>query len=40
MQSMDIIVASIALTLGNCTVVTTDSDLSAVPKLDVVNWRE
>ena len=30
--------AAIALTLGNCTVVTTDSDLAAVPGLRTENW--
>ena len=30
-------IAAIALTLGNTTVVTMDSDLSAVPGLDVEN---
>ncbi len=30
--------AAVALTLGNCTVVTSDSDLSAVPGLAVENW--
>jgi tRNA(fMet)-specific endonuclease VapC len=38
MQTMDILIAAIALTLGNCTVVTTDSDLSAIPDLKVENW--
>lgn len=38
MQQIDIQIAAIALTLGNCTVVTTDSDLSAVPGLPVENW--
>lgn len=38
MQQIDIQVAAIALTLGNCTVVTTDSDLSAVPGLSTENW--
>lgn len=40
MQSIDVMVSAIALTLGNCTVVTVDSDLSAVPGLRVENWRE
>lgn len=39
MQVIDIMMASIALSLGNCTVITTDSDLSAVPGLDVENWE-
>ena len=34
----DMMIAAIALTLGNCTVVTMDSDLSAVPGLHVDNW--
>lgn len=38
MQQVDIMIAAIALTLGNCTVVTADSDLSAVPGLAVENW--
>jgi tRNA(fMet)-specific endonuclease VapC len=38
MQQIDMMVAAIAMTLGNCTVVTTDSDLSAVPGLSVENW--
>jgi tRNA(fMet)-specific endonuclease VapC len=37
-QQIDIQIAAIALTLGNCTVVTTDSDFSAVPGLTVENW--
>lgn len=37
-QPVDLMVAAIALTLGGCTVVTSDSDLSAVPGLNVVNW--
>lgn len=38
MQQIDVMIAAIALTIGNCTVVTTDSDLSAVPGLSVENW--
>lgn len=38
MQQIDIMIAAIAFSLGNCTVVTTDSDLSAVPGLPVENW--
>lgn len=38
MQQIDIQIASIALTLGNTTVVTKDSDLAAVPGLIVENW--
>jgi tRNA(fMet)-specific endonuclease VapC len=38
MQTIDIMIAAIAMTLGNCTVVSTDSDLTAVPGLTVENW--
>ena len=37
-QVIDMMVAAVALSLGDCVVVTTDSDLSAVPGLAVVNW--
>ncbi len=39
MQVLDIMIAAIALSLGNCTVVSSDSDLAAVPGLTVENWR-
>jgi tRNA(fMet)-specific endonuclease VapC len=38
MQVPDIMIAAVALTLGNCTVVSKDSDLAAVPGLSVENW--
>ena len=38
MQQVDIQIAAIALSLGNCTVVTGDSDFSAIPGLDVEDW--
>ena len=38
MQQIDIQIAAIAITLGNCTVVSRDSDLSAIPDLSVENW--
>ena len=38
MQQVDIQIAAIALTLGNCTVVSKDSDLSAVPGLTIEDW--
>ena len=38
MQTIDTMATAIATTLGNCTVVTTDSDLNAVPGLHVENW--
>lgn len=37
MQTIDVQLAAVALTLGG-TVVTADSDLSAVPGLSVENW--
>ncbi len=38
MQVPDIQLAAVAFTLGNCTVVSSDSDLSAIPGLSVENW--
>jgi tRNA(fMet)-specific endonuclease VapC len=38
MQVVDMMIAALARTLGNCTVVSSDSDLSAVPALNVENW--
>jgi tRNA(fMet)-specific endonuclease VapC len=38
MQQIDIQIAAIALSLGRCIVVSTDSDLTAVPGLTVENW--
>jgi tRNA(fMet)-specific endonuclease VapC len=38
MQQIDIQLAAIALSLGNCTVVSADSDLTAVPGLKVEDW--
>lgn len=38
MQKIDIQIAAIAISLGNCTGVSRDSDLSAVPGLSVENW--
>jgi tRNA(fMet)-specific endonuclease VapC len=37
-QQVDLQIAAIALCLGNCTVVSKDGDLSAVPGLSVENW--
>ncbi len=39
MQQIDVMVAAVALSLGNCIVVTADSDLAAVPGLKVEDWR-
>lgn len=38
MQAVDMMIAAIAFNLGNGTVVTTDSDLLAIPNLNVVQW--
>jgi tRNA(fMet)-specific endonuclease VapC len=38
MQQIDIQIGAIALSLGNCTVVSGDSDLKAVPGLTVEDW--
>jgi tRNA(fMet)-specific endonuclease VapC len=38
MQVPDMQIAAIAKTLPNCTVVSSDSDLLAVPGLSVENW--
>ena len=40
MGQNDIMIAAIALSLGNATVVTMDSDLAAIPGLTVENWAE
>jgi tRNA(fMet)-specific endonuclease VapC len=40
MQVVDMMIAAIAFTLGNCTVVSADSDLTAVPGLTVENWAK
>jgi tRNA(fMet)-specific endonuclease VapC len=40
MQQVDTMIAAIARTMGDCTVVTTDGDLSAVPGLAVENWAQ
>jgi tRNA(fMet)-specific endonuclease VapC len=38
MQAIDMMVAAIAFALGKCTVVSSDSDLPAIPGLTVENW--
>ena len=40
MQQIDIMVAAIAFALGNCTVVSKDTDLAAISGLEVENWAE
>lgn len=37
-QQVDMMIAASAFALGNCTVVSADSDLRAVPGLTVENW--
>jgi tRNA(fMet)-specific endonuclease VapC len=37
-QRVDLMVAAIALSLNRCTVVSSDSDLGAVPGLSLENW--
>ncbi len=34
----DVMIAAIAMTIGDCTVVTMDSDMSAIPSLTIENW--
>jgi tRNA(fMet)-specific endonuclease VapC len=38
MQVVDIQIAAIALSLGRCTIVTRDTDLSFLPGLSVEDW--
>lgn len=38
MQQIDIMIAAIARTLGNCIVVSSDGDLQAIPGLATENW--
>jgi tRNA(fMet)-specific endonuclease VapC len=38
MQTVDIQLAAVAFSLGNCVVVSADSDLRAIPGLTVENW--
>jgi len=38
MQQINIMVAASAFSLGNCIVVTSDTDLPEVPGLAVENW--
>ena len=38
MQQIDIQIGAIAISLGNCIVITTDSDLLAVPGLKTDDW--
>lgn len=38
MQQIDIQIAAIAFALGDCTVISSDSDMTAIPGLKVENW--
>ncbi len=38
MPAADIQIAAVALTLGNCTLITRDSDFKAIPGLSVEDW--
>jgi len=38
MQQIDIQVAAITLSLGNCTLVSKDRDFLAIPSLNLVDW--
>jgi tRNA(fMet)-specific endonuclease VapC len=38
MQTVDMMIAAVAFSLGNTVVVSTDSDLSDIPGLAVENW--
>jgi tRNA(fMet)-specific endonuclease VapC len=40
MQQIDMQVAAIAMSLGNSSVVSKDSDFAAIPGLDVVDWSK
>jgi len=40
MQQIDVMIAAIAFSIGNCTVVSDDTDLPAVPGLVVENWAD
>lgn len=37
--SIDVMIASIALSLSHCILVTTDSDFQIIPNLRIVNWK-
>jgi tRNA(fMet)-specific endonuclease VapC len=40
MPQIDIQIAAVATSLGNCTVVTKDSDFAAIPGLAVEDWSK
>ena len=40
MQKIDIMIAAVAFDIGNCAIVSADSDLFAVPGLVVENWAK
>jgi tRNA(fMet)-specific endonuclease VapC len=37
-QVLDMMIAAVAFSVGNCTVVTADTDFSAIPGLSVEDW--
>lgn len=37
--TIDMMIAAIAMAIGNCTVVSTDGDFRAVPGLNLEDWR-
>jgi tRNA(fMet)-specific endonuclease VapC len=40
MQQIDIQIAAIAETIGSCTIITYDGDLTAIPGLPVDRWSQ
>lgn len=40
MQIFDMLIAAVAIDVGNCTVVSRDSDFLAIPGLMVENWAK
>lgn len=37
-QTVDLMLAGVAFALGNCTVVSSDTDFDGIPSLNVENW--
>jgi tRNA(fMet)-specific endonuclease VapC len=40
MQQIDMQIAAVVLSLGNCTLVTADSDFAAIPGLIIEDWSK
>ena len=40
MQIFDMLIAAVAMAVGNCTVVSSDNDFLAIPGLTVENWTK